>query len=160
MTKCDYGTCAWGETSLLNLNLTSPMLINAGKALSPFFLRLGGSLSDLVRYDVNTQNTPCVPFSLPTNNTRLGYDIGTGCLNLTRWSDLNTFCELTRCNLIFNIGALFGRQNTTCPVGTDCRNNATANLCCKLLFDSALYVCWTSRQRNLAAGRIRHNLDW
>ena len=57
--KCDYGRCPWGgASSLLSLNLSDPLLVDAAKLLSPFYLRLGGSLSDSVTYE---EADGCVP---------------------------------------------------------------------------------------------------
>ena len=56
--KCDYGRCPWGGASLLHADLSDPLLIAAAKLLSPFYLRLGGSLSDAVTYE---EQDGCVP---------------------------------------------------------------------------------------------------
>ena len=142
-SKCDYGRCAWGKASILNLDLNNKILRNAISSLSPVFIRLGGSLADFVRYeeveeDYNKQNTThvrnstltrnrnlspnqCVPFSKPTNDTRIGYELGTGCLTMKRWDELNVFClKANGCNLLFDLNALIGRKNGTCPLGTNC----------------------------------------
>ena len=124
-TKCDYGRCSWDEASMLNLDLENVKLQNAVQALTPVFVRLGGSLADFVRYEelegVKGQETKCVPFSAPTNNTRIGYELGTGCLKMGRWEELNKFCsKASNCHLLFDLNALIGRQNGTCPQGTNC----------------------------------------
>ena len=50
-TKCDYGRCSWDEASMLNLDLENVKLQKAVQALTPVFVRLGGSLADFVRYE-------------------------------------------------------------------------------------------------------------
>ena len=125
-SKCDYGSCPWGNASILNADLNNSMLQNALKELSPIYLRLGGSLSDFVRYEDGKTN--CRPFSDPTKSTRLGYEIGSGCLTMKRWDELNTFCSKTQCSLLLDVGALFGRQNTSCPAQTDCHHTPVP--CC------------------------------
>ena len=126
-SKCDYGRCAWGEASLLNLDLNNNILNNALKALTPIYVRLGGSLADFVRYEEeemevdDDDNIVCKPFSAPTNDTRIGYELGSGCLTMKRWDDLNSFCSKTNnCHLLFDLNALIGRKNGTCPMGTNC----------------------------------------
>ena len=130
-SKCDYGTCAWGKSSLLNIDLTNTRLKSAVAALAPVFLRLGGSLCDSVHYDF--PGTTCVPFSAPTNDTRLGYQIGSGCLSTHRWDTLNNFCTATGCSLLFGINALRGRTKQSCPPHTNCKTfpaGTTLPSCC------------------------------
>jgi len=96
------------------------------------FLRLGGSLCDFVRYDFPSSTTDaCRDFSDPTNSTRVGYDLGSGCLAPSRWDDLNNFCSnIEGCTLIFGINALYGRTNETCAEGINCHDDSNANPCC------------------------------
>ena len=136
-SKCDYGTCAWGNSSFINLDLNNgkvkSALVALGGALvaQPFYLRLGGSLVDFVRYEVPGYEGECVEFSAPTTDTRVGYELGTGCLKQERWDDLNNFCSsIAGCELIFGLNALVGRQNSTCPAGTDCQFDSENNPCC------------------------------
>jgi uncharacterized membrane protein YgcG len=64
--KCDYGRCPWRDSSMLSLNLDDPLLVSAARALSPFYLRVGGSLSDVVTYE---EDDGCAPLLRPTNST-------------------------------------------------------------------------------------------
>ena len=134
-TKCDYGRCAWGKSSMLNINLDSRRLQAALRRLSPVFLRLGGSLSDLVRYqlpDEDNDGRSCnSSFGSPTNSTRLGFPLGSGCLPAERWALLNQLCAKTRCSLTFTINGLAGRRLTQpCPDGIDCLHGAANHSCC------------------------------
>jgi heparanase len=126
-SKCDYGSCPWAETSMLNADLNNKKIQNAVRSLSPVYLRLGGSLSDFVRYEDGERE--CRSFSEPTNTTRLGYEIGSGCLTMKRWDELNDFCVKTNCSLLFDVGALIGRTNSTCPAGTDCHAGPVLPCC-------------------------------
>jgi heparanase 1 len=139
--KCDYGTCAWKYDSMLNINLSHPLLLAAVKGLSPKpVLRLGGSLCDMVTYNITlpdnaraTAAAPplsCQPFELD-NSLRVGFK--GGCLSMERWLSLHAFAEAAGADVIFGINALRGRHLASpCPAGTDCRNASveTAPSCC------------------------------
>ena len=135
-SKCDYEWCPWAGASFLELDLSNTVLQKAIAALAPnnskIFLRLSGSLCDFVRYDFpESHDGECRPFSDPTNSTRIGYELGSGCLTTSRWDELNNFCaDIPGCTLIFGINALFGRKNSTCAEGTNCHWEADSNPCC------------------------------
>ena len=95
--KCNYGICPWGQSGVLNIDFNQTMLQHAVSAFDgAFHLRLGGSLSDFVMYNVSLQDAAsCVPFSPATNATRLGYDYFTGCMGLKRWNEILDFAKLT-----------------------------------------------------------------
>ena len=135
-SKCDYDWCPWVGASFLNLDLSNNVLRKAIAALAPndseVFLRLSGSLCDFVRYDFpGSHDDECRPFSDATNSTRIGYELGSGCLSTDRWDDLNSFCsDIPGCTLVFGINALYGRTNATCPEGTNCHWEYDDNPCC------------------------------
>ncbi|KAF3490306.1 hypothetical protein F2Q69_00056562 [Brassica cretica] len=60
--KCNYDQCPWGYASLINLNLSSPLLAKAIQAFKTLRIRIGGSLQDQVIYDVGDLKTPCTQF--------------------------------------------------------------------------------------------------
>ncbi|XP_047339566.1 heparanase-like protein 3 [Impatiens glandulifera] len=102
-TKCDFGFCSWANSSLLNLDLTNKIFINAIKAFSPLKLRLGGTLQDKLKYHTNTH--PCKQFA--KNNERFGFS--EGCLSMSRWDQLNAFFNKTGAKVIFGLNVLNGK---------------------------------------------------
>ena len=135
-TKCDYGRCTWGRSSLLTIDLEDRRLRAALRALAPSFLRLGGSLSDFVRYEVSDTDAAgpsgCnASFGGPTLATRLGFPVGGGCLKASRWDGLHQLCRDTGCSVVFTLNALAGRHlQDPCAEGTDCLHHAANHTCC------------------------------
>ncbi|KAI3426564.1 uncharacterized protein J3R85_009928 [Psidium guajava] len=105
--KCDYGVCSWHRASLLNLDLSNKILLNAVKAFSPLKIRLGGTLQDKALYGTPDLKQPCTSFVLD-NSTMFRFT--EGCLPMARWDQLNAFFKESGAKIIFGLNALNGRR--------------------------------------------------
>eukprot|EP01084_Bolivina_argentea_P193304 331661_1 len=97
----------------LTLNFSNENLIALTKKLTPAILRIGGSPEDSVVYDIDGEcsskyGVPDYPCS-QTSNTYPYY----GCINKTRWNQINQFAIKTGVTLIFGLNACYGRQSDT-----------------------------------------------
>lgn len=99
------GTEAWGNASVINADLSHPNLLAAAKGLSPLFIRIGGSQSDEIVYNMpqvdNNGNA--------TNNT---YDVTISsrcrespqkCLTKERWDAVLNFARHSGARIVFTI---------------------------------------------------------
>ncbi|KAG0460237.1 hypothetical protein HPP92_023365 [Vanilla planifolia] len=126
--KCNYGMCPWGNTSVLNMDLSNPVLRNTVKAFGRLRVRIGGTLQDNVLYDVGKRLPICQDFRTVTNESEGLFGFSTGCLNMSRWDELNQFFSDTGVVLTFGLNALNGRKksNDTLYVGNWDISNALA----------------------------------
>ncbi|XP_042017225.1 heparanase-like protein 1 isoform X1 [Salvia splendens] len=104
--KCEYNRCPWGSSSVLNLNLSHPSLINAIQAFKNLRIRVGGSLQDQVVYEVGNLSSSCQPFTKQKGGL---FGFSKGCLPMRRWDELNQFFKKTGVVLTFGLNALYGR---------------------------------------------------
>ncbi|KAG1366807.1 Heparanase-like protein 1 [Cocos nucifera] len=88
-------------------DLNNNILFNAVKAFKSLRLRLGGTLQDRVVYKVGKKPVKCENFKLDQNEL-LGFS--TGCLNRSRWDELNAFFNKTGAIITFGLNALHGRK--------------------------------------------------
>nr|DAD34985.1 TPA_asm: hypothetical protein HUJ06_005625 [Nelumbo nucifera] len=105
--KCNYNQCPWGESSVLNLDLSHPFLAKAIQAFNPLRIRIGGSLQDRVVYNVGTLKHPCHPFQKKPDGL---FGFSTGCLEMNRWDEINHLFSKTGAIVTFGLNALYGRH--------------------------------------------------
>ncbi|KAG6544437.1 hypothetical protein Mapa_014075 [Marchantia paleacea] len=108
-TKCNYGQCPWGDAGLPYLDLKNPLLHETMKALHPLTVRAGGTLANLVVYDIGEliPGEVCKPFTM--NGSAL-YNFTGGCLDMKRWDELNEFFIKAEVQVAFGINNLYGRS--------------------------------------------------
>uniref|UniRef100_A0A151UHP3 Heparanase-like protein 2 n=1 Tax=Cajanus cajan TaxID=3821 RepID=A0A151UHP3_CAJCA len=76
--KCNYNDCPWGQTGILNLDLSNKVLSNAIKAFNPLRFRLGGSVEDQIVYQFGKQKK-CPHFKKREGSvTHHIYNLGAG----------------------------------------------------------------------------------
>ncbi|KAJ8451431.1 hypothetical protein Cgig2_017822 [Carnegiea gigantea] len=123
--KCNYNQCPWAYSSIMNLNLSHPLLAKAVQAFTHLRIRLGGSLEDQVLYGVPSLKLPCHPFWKQRDGL---FGFSKGCLRTERWDALNHFFTKTGYDIVFHIvlpslerisaivtfslNALYGRRKT------------------------------------------------
>ncbi|KEH31988.1 heparanase-like protein 1 isoform X1 [Medicago truncatula] len=105
--KCDYNYCPWGSSSVLNLDLSNPILAKVIQALRPLRIRVGGSLQDQVLYEVGSLKSPCQNFQKMKGGL---FGFSKGCLHMKRWDELNHFFKNTGAMVTFGLNALRGRH--------------------------------------------------
>ncbi|KAJ9677509.1 hypothetical protein PVL29_022483 [Vitis rotundifolia] len=105
--KCNYNHCPWGYSSVINMELSHPLLAKAIEAFKHLRIRIGGSLQDQVLYDIGPLRSPCHPFR-KMNDGLFGFS--KGCLRMSRWDELNRLFSQTGVILTFGLNALYGRH--------------------------------------------------
>ncbi|KAB1216789.1 Heparanase-like protein 1 [Morella rubra] len=106
-TKCNYNQCPWGNASVINLDLSHPLLAKAIQAFKHLRIRIGGSLQDRVVYNVGNLKSPCHPFRKMKDGL---FGFSKGCLYMRRWDELNHFFSKTGAIVTFGLNALYGRH--------------------------------------------------
>lgn len=105
--KCNYDQCPWGKASILNMDLTHPLLAKAIQAFSPLRIRVGGSLQDQVVYDTPNLGAPCRPFTKASGGL---FGFSQGCITMERWDAMNDLFVNTGAVITFGLNALQGRK--------------------------------------------------
>ncbi|KAL7510405.1 hypothetical protein ACHAXN_008548 [Cyclotella atomus] len=92
---------AWADSSVLTANLSSPKLIGAARALSPYFLRIGGSQADMIIYNISTGTNNKDELLDEACRHNLNH-----CLTQSRWDEVLNFAEATGARLVFTLAYL------------------------------------------------------
>ncbi|KAE8648411.1 heparanase-like protein 1 [Cucumis sativus] len=103
--------CVWdGHASMLNMDLSLPILNKAVQAFKTLRIRVGGTLQDRLIYNIGDGfKGNCNPFEA---HKGLLFDFTEGCLYMERWDDLNNFFNNTGAIVTFGLNALLGKYNT------------------------------------------------
>mmetsp|Transcript_11409 Transcript_11409/g.12525 ORF Transcript_11409/g.12525 Transcript_11409/m.12525 type:complete len:475 (-) Transcript_11409:107-1531(-) len=104
------GDPGWGNAGLLNIDLNNPNLNLLAKNLSPARLRIGGSLSDFIIYEVGDNHEKCTA----------GH-----CFNMTRWHQVNDFAKAAGVKIAFGLNEKYNNRKSGEPWDT---SNAEAFL--------------------------------
>ncbi|KAI9124912.1 hypothetical protein K1719_004239 [Acacia pycnantha] len=104
--KCDYGQCPWARAGMFNLDLNNKILLNAVKEFNPLRIRLGGSVQDQIVYQFGDMKT--CPQMKKDDDGMFGFSHG--CLNRTRWDQINHFVNTTGVKLTFGLNELIGKK--------------------------------------------------
>eukprot|EP00035_Acanthoeca_spectabilis_P032541 m.19170 g.19170 ORF g.19170 m.19170 type:complete len:591 (-) comp5408_c0_seq1:944-2716(-) len=110
----------WGNASILTLDLTDPGLIALASGLSPSLLRIGGSPSDSIQYEVpgteacaRGSGTPGGSAQFTCSQTgKSAY----GCLTGDRWREILKFAKTTGLFIAFGLNACNGRTSADSPM--------------------------------------------
>lgn len=88
----------WGNAGMLSLNLDHPTLQAVAKALSPGFFRIGGSLDDIVKYQMGGMSVE--ECTTPVIFRKKPWVL---CLNTSRWDKINNFVKNAGLDLVFGL---------------------------------------------------------
>jgi heparanase 1 len=111
----------WGRSSALTIDLASPALLAAARALAPALLRLGGSPEDSLVYDdgdgacapQSGGDGPFAPYFCSQVHPYT-YD----CLTRARWFALLEFAAATGLRIALGLNGCYGRASRTAPMNT------------------------------------------
>eukprot|EP00935_MAST-01C_sp_MAST-1C-sp1_P000367 g367.t1 len=92
-------TNCWGNDGALWLDLKDPLLASAVSALAPGFLRIGGSLDNVINYLVGDLSLSECNAPVDAKGQKW-YNL---CLNMSRWDDLQQFVRQSGHQLIFGL---------------------------------------------------------
>ncbi|KAA0044757.1 heparanase-like protein 1 [Cucumis melo var. makuwa] len=103
--------CVWdSHASVLNLDLSLPILNKAVQAFKTLRIRVGGTLQDRLIYNIGEGfEGNCHPFEADDS---LLFEFTEGCLYMERWDDLNKFFNNTGALVTFGLNALLGKYHT------------------------------------------------
>jgi heparanase 1 len=90
----------WAGRGLLDLDLSNKRLRHLAAALSPGYLRLGGSLDDVVKYDMSPDGARRQWCNSPTEFRHKLWHL---CLNQSRWAQINDFAASAGLELVFGL---------------------------------------------------------
>lgn len=97
---------AWGNSSIINANLSHPKLIAAAKGLHPFYLRIGGSQADEIIYNFPFRNG-----TISTSLEEACKQRPQKCLTSQRWDDVLAFSSKVGARIVFTLAYVMHTRN-------------------------------------------------
>ena len=106
----------WGNASILTVNLSNENLLTLASAISPAYLRIGGSSEDSIIYNITGQCNQPVPPAMEGYQCSKIAPANYSCMTMERWNEITTFAHKIDAKLLFGLNCCYGRWNRSTSV--------------------------------------------
>ena len=105
-------TEGWGNSSVVNADLTHPNLIAAARGLSPLFIRIGGSQADSVMYNMSPNGTSTAEEA--TLKAKVYCEKRPQlCLTMQRWDEVLLFANDVGARIVFTLAYIHHTRDSS-----------------------------------------------